>query len=116
MTTTGMTGTNRGILETIDGTLIEVRKTIDGTTIIFVENLLKPHRVTLFPTTSQGPTRPTKDLTPCLHESPRTTHTLPHRMTVEISATRHRLPVSNVTNQATMLPNAQPQTTVRHRP
>ena len=115
MTTTEMTGTNRDIHETIGGTLIEVRETIDGTTTIVAKNLLKPNRATLFPKTSQGPTHPTKDLTPRLHGSQRTVHTLPHRTTEEIPATRHRLPVSNVTNRATTLPNAQPLIAVRHR-
>ena len=79
MTMTRMTGMTNGIHETIGGTLIEVRETIDGITTIVVETLLKPNHATLFPITSHGPTH--------LHKSPRTAHTLPHRMTAMIPAT-----------------------------
>ena len=108
MTTTGMIGTTRGIHETIGGTLIEDRETIDGITTIVVETLLKPTRTTLFPTTSQGPTR--------LHMSQPTDHNLPHQMTAAITTTRLQLTISNVTNQVPMVPNAQPWTAKWHRP
>ena len=69
-TTTRMTGTNRVIHETIGVTLIEVRETIDDTMKIVTASLLHPNRVGPFPTMSRGTTRPTKGLTPRLHESP----------------------------------------------
>ena len=115
-TTTGMTSTNHVIHETIGVTLIEVRETIDDTMKIVTASLLHPNRVGPFPTLNRGTTHPTNGLTPRLHESPRTAHTLPYRTTEERQATRRRSRVSNVTNRATTLPNAQPMTAVRHRP
>ena len=85
MTRTGMTGMSSGIHETIGGILIEVRETMDGITTIVVATLLNPNRVALFTTTSHGPIR--------LHRIPQIAHTLPHRMTAPIPATRHRFPV-----------------------
>ena len=114
MMTIEMPGTNHSIQEMIGVTLIDVRAIIDGTTTIVAENLLNPNRVGPFPTMSRGTTRPTKGLTPCLHESPRTNHTLPHRTTEERQATRHRSPVSNITNRAITLPNARPMTEEKH--
>ena len=90
--------TNHVIREMIGITVIEVREIIDDTTTIVAENLLNPNREGPFHTMSRGRMRPTNSLIPRLHESPRTTHTLPHKITEERQATRFRLTVSNVTN------------------
>ena len=97
-------------------TLIEVRAIIDGPLTIVAENLLTLNLEDLSHTPSRGTTRPTNGLTPRLDESPLTAHTLPRKTTEERQATPRRSLVSNVTNRATTLPNAQPMTAVRHRP
>ena len=97
-------------------TLTEVRVIIDGTMTIVVENLLNPNLIGPFHTPSRGTTRPMSGLTPRLHVSPLTAHTLPPKTTEEKQATRRHSLVSNVTNRAITLPNAQLMIEEKHLP
>ena len=93
MMITEMTGTNHDIHGTIDVTLIEVHAIIDGPPIIVAENLYTPNLKGFSHTLSRGTTRPTNGLTPRLHGSPLTVHTIVFKTTEAKQGTQRRSPV-----------------------
>ena len=111
---TETTSTNHGTHGTINVTLITVSAIIDSPMTIIAKNLLTPNLVGLSHTPSRGTTRPTNGLTPRLHGSPLTVHTIILKTTEAKQATQRRSPVSNVNNLAITLPNAQTMIEEKH--
>ena len=90
---TETTSTNHGTHGTINVTLITVSAIIDSPMTIIAKNLLTPNLVGLSHTPSRGTTRPTNGLTPRLHGSPLTVHTIVFKTTEAKQGTQRRSPV-----------------------
>ena len=115
MTMTETTGTNHSIHGTIDITLIKVRAIIDGPPTTVAESLTL-NLEGLSHTLNRGTIRTTNGLTPRLHVSPLTAHTIPLKTSEAKPTSRRRSLVLNVTNLAITLPNFRPMIEVKHLP